>query len=430
MKSSVFSRSFELARLATKLGWTELKSKDPRSRIAQAKLITESLSQLKGAAMKAGQLLSLEIDDYFPPEAIEILSVLQKQATAHPTEEMQQILKVELGPERYQKIKDFSNQPVACASIGQVHRAVIEGQSVALKIQYPQVAGSVDSDLKILRKFAETLCFIFGRSIDLKPLFKEFREVLTQELDYVREREFLTRYKTKLAEINATSDFQYFSPSPLSDYSTSKVLTMSWEDGVDLRTWIRDYKDPASREEIGNAVLNLYCHEFFQWGLVQTDPNFANFLVRQKSRGQRSLVLLDFGATKEYDKEFISNYTNLLRLVDRKDHKGLVEKAIQFGFLDVRESQTTRDLFIELMETAAEPFRISPKKFNFSDKDYAKKTQDVVRRFGTSVKFTPPPYKIIFLHRKLGGIFSLLKHLEVELDAGPYWHQMLNTKER
>ena len=158
MKLSIFSRTVELTKLAAKVGLKELRSGDLKSRFEQAILIANSLSQLKGAAMKAGQLLSLDLSNYFPPEAIEAFSKLQNAAVAQPFAQVQEVLLKELGPAKLSQIEDLATIPIGTASIGQVHRARFQGREIVLKIQYPGVAESIDSDLKILKTIASSYC--------------------------------------------------------------------------------------------------------------------------------------------------------------------------------------------------------------------------------------------------------------------------------
>jgi len=194
MKSSAFLRSLELAKLAAQVGIKELRSGNLKSRMEQASLIANSLSKLKGAAMKAGQLLSLDLDSYFPPEAIEILSQLQSEAAAHPYKEMLNILQQELGPELLLKVSKISHTPIGVASIGQVHTAIYKKNQIVLKIQYPHVSDSIDSDLKILKTLALSFCQITGRKMNLDLLFAEFKTILQQEVNYEQEAAYQKKY--------------------------------------------------------------------------------------------------------------------------------------------------------------------------------------------------------------------------------------------
>ena len=431
-KNSIFGRSFELAKLTVKVGMKELQSGNLKSRIEQAKLITESLSELKGAAMKAGQLLSLDLADYFPPEAIQILSQLQNLGSSLPTIEIQKILQEELGPQRFQELRQISEQSAASASIAQVHSAEYQGQKVALKIQHPGVAESISSDLKILKRLATSFVGLTNRQIDLNPLFDEFELVLRQEVDFLQEAQFLKQYQAQVQKMGAMKT-SYTTPTLIPEMTTKKILTMTWEKGISLTQWMTTNPSQEKKNHLAHLILNLYCEEFFHWGLVQTDPNFSNFLI-QDDGSDFKLVILDFGATRVYTKEFIADYVQLLEKVRAQDDAALINYAIQFGMISSKESAETKNDFVQMMKVAAEPFFVLPdsksstknsKLFKFADKDYSLRSRDSVQKFIRGLKYSPPPHKIIFLHRKLGGIFALLKRLDVQLDITPYWSKMM-----
>ena len=394
---------------------------------SQVPFWANSLSQLKGAAMKAGQLLSLDINDYFPPEAIEILSSLQNAAVAQPLPQIEAVLQRELGSEKRAQIKSLSPVPIGVASIGQVHRARFQGREIVLKVQYSGVSDSIDSDLKILKTIAMTLSKVTSRQMQLEPLFQEFRTILKQEVDYICEANFQKEYGLMVKRMGTTSDFKFHVPEVVGEISTGLVLAMSYEPGPTLRSWVASKPSMAQRESLAYAILDLYFHEFFAWGLVQTDPNWSNFLV-QETGTQPRLVLLDFGATRRYSKDFIRDYVHLLQLAAARDPIGLKNHAIQFGLIDGRESPAAFLAFEQMLKIAIEPFFTSTSghaKFDFSDKNYSVQSQTAVRNLATELIYSPPPYNLVFLHRKLGGIYSLLKNLKVRLDVTGYWQKML-----
>jgi aarF domain-containing kinase len=416
-----------MLKMAAKVGLHEVVSPAERSRLEQAKVITESLSQLKGAAMKAGQLISLDASEYFPPEAIEILSKLQNQAQPMKFEDIRRVLLEDLGQERLSQFKGLHSTPAGAASIGQVHRALLNGQDVAIKIQYPGVRESIDSDLKVLKKLAGSLMSVTGRSINLDPVFDELATVLHQEADYLREAELMQRYKQRLDQ----SDLRSLRlPSPLMEHTTHRVLTMDWMQGRSVADWLRGQPPIRLRERLGHEILELYCQEFFSWGLVQTDPNFGNYLIDDADSENPRWVLIDFGSTLTYDEEFRSMYVELLKALSTLSGEKILEQALRFGLLDSRESEQTKQLFVELMLVSVEPFMGKvggTSAFHFRSEEYAQRSRDVGRRFAYSLKFSPPPRKIIFLHRKLGGLFVLLKAFDISLDVGPYWERMAGS---
>jgi predicted unusual protein kinase regulating ubiquinone biosynthesis (AarF/ABC1/UbiB family) len=387
------------------------------TRIEQALLLVETLGRLKGALMKAGQLLSMDAGDFLPAEALAILSKLQGEAEPVDFAVMRAVLVEELGEDRLRLLEGLSEVPAASASIGQVYRATAFGAPVAVKVQYPGVRESIDSDLAILQKIGSGALFLGGRSIDTSGVFDELRTVLHLEADYARERDFLLRFGQLVVD-----DRRYTVPRPVLELSSTRVLTMSWEEGETLGAWIRGEPPAEDRTRVACALLDLYCAEFFRWGIVQTDPNFGNFLVRQ---GGREIVLLDFGATIEFTLEFRRAYVQLLRAIAVHEPARILDEAIALGLLDARESPSTRALFVEMLTSAIEPFEAHTQPFAFSRADYAARTRDAVRRFVQALRYSPPPRSLLFLHRKLGGLFQLLRRLDVALDLRPYWDQMV-----
>lgn len=439
MKSNLRSRSMKLLGLAAKVGSREITQniKDQfsrgveeiasgrlKTRIDQAKLIAEHLSQLKGAAMKAGQLLSLDGADLFPPEAIEVLSKLQGKAEPVDWSIVRSVLEEDLGEEKIAQFKGLTIVPEASASIGQVHRARLEtsaqNKEVAIKIQYPGIADSIDSDLKILKTLAQSLITVTGRRVQLDETFDELRLVLHQEANYELELRHMQEYRTLL-----NSNPNFVVPVPVPEFSSKRVLTMSWESGITLQEWLKSKPSLEARNTIGRRLLDLYCMEFFEWGLVQTDPNYGNFLIRPDTL---ELVVLDFGATLRYTPEFRRDYVKLLKVVNSRNPEGIVQAAIDFGLMSEKESEESRKLLADMMILSIEPFAKNATAFDFKDADYSKRTREATQAFAQSLRFSPPPRKIIFLHRKLGGIFAFLKRLEAEIDVSAYWGKMVGAE--
>lgn len=432
MKTSSFSRSIELLKIASKVGLKEALSGNLKSRIDQAIIIAEGLSNLKGAAMKAGQLLSLELADYFPKEAVDIISKLNSSASYVDFSKIELILKNELGLKKYKSINSIHTIPIGSASIGQVHKAEYQGHSIAIKVQYPNVANSIESDVKILKRIAKSFCTLTGRNMDLTPLFNEFSYILSQEVNYLKEAELQMRYFHSIAKINLPINIKYIVPKVIPKLSTEKVLTMTWQNGIPLKEWIEKNNSLTKREAVAHGFLNLYFNEFFSWGLVQTDPNYGNFLINEID-DCIEIILLDFGAVKEYSNTFIQNYITLLNLVSQDDKKSLYSHAIDFEIIDKRESEEAFEALYHVLKVAVRPF-FSKKTnedthslFDFSDAEHNKNSNQAAKELSKVLKYSPPPYNLIFLHRKLAGIYSILKKLGVTLDVSSYWQQMLTN---
>jgi len=393
-------------------------SSELRTRIEQAALLADNLGRLKGAFMKAGQLLSLDASDFLPPEASDILTKLQGQAEPIDFAVIRGVLEAELG-DSLARLDALEEAPAAAASIGQVHRARVDGRLVAVKVQYPGIAESIDADIGLLEKLGTSWLAMTRRPIEIHQVFEELRSILHLEADYERERYYLERFAERLE-----SEPRFEVPSALPDLSTKRVLTMTWEEGTPLGAWISRGQPLAQRESIGRALLELYCLEFFEWGMVQTDPNYGNFLVRPDNH---TLCLLDFGATVEYEPDFRARYVDILRTVANGDPCAIVDAAIAFELLDPREPTEVRELFVAMMKSSMEPFERAKQPFVFRDADYAVRSRDVGMAFARSLRFSPPPRRLLFLHRKLGGLFQLLRRLDLSLDLAPYWERMVAT---
>ncbi len=428
IKKRLWQRSTELVKAAGRVAAQELSyrakealSKNLESsvlgtRIDQAKILVESLAQLKGAAMKAGQLLSLEAANYLPPEVLQILSQLQGDAQPVPFEQIEEVLRAELGENLYREFESLNPVPVAAASIAQVHRSRYQGKEVAIKVQYPGVGEAIHSDLTLLKKVAASLLTISGRKIPLDELFVELENVLHQETNFLNEAENLVRVRELLR--NSQS---FAVPKVVSDLCRRRVLVMSWEEGERLGQWIQR---PLSQEQIAliaDRFLDLFCTEFFDWGIVQTDPNFANFLVREDPL---QLVLLDFGATLTYDFEFRQSYREILKAAFAADDDKLLRLSEELELIDPRENKETQQAFLLMMMNSIKPFRPEEQPFNFADSEYESVLRQATLQFMRLVRYTPPPRRILFLHRKLGGIFNLLRRIRVQRDLTPYWERI------
>ena len=388
-----------------------------KTRIEQAKLVAKSLARMKGAAMKAGQLLSIDAGDLLPPEVAEVLAKLQSDAEPIDFAPMREVIREELGHEKLARLVGLGEQPPAAASIGQVYRATVDGQPVAVKVQYPGVAESIDSDLALLAKLGQGVLTLSGRKVPLDDLIAELSKVLHYETDYGRERAYLERFASGLA-----SDPRFIVPKAHADLSSGRVLTMSWEEGEPLQAWLRKGQPLARREALGRAVLDLLCIELFTLGMVQTDPNFGNFLVRGD---EPRLVVLDFGASLEFDAAFLDSYARLLSAMTAGSPRRVIDESLAFGLLDPRESAETRAALAELLIAAVAPLVSDEQPFVFANADYSKRIQELGERFARGVRFSPPPKELVFLNRKLGGLFQLLRRLELALDLRPYLEQLL-----
>ncbi len=426
---STLARSTELLKLAAKVGGKEIKHRLQQvsekvqenspsqlsKQIEQVKLMVDSLGRLKGAAMKIGQLVSMDFGDLFPPEVRTILEQLQNQSPHFlDIQEIKKILQKELNS-KFDLLTELSDKPIAAASIGQVHTAFYEGRKIVLKIQYPNIEKSIDSDLTILQGIVQALLSVARKKMDLTSIFDEMKIVFSRETNYLLELENLKRYQEIFS-----SHSDYVVPQAVDELCTERVVAMNYEEGVTLREWIRKTSDPKEKEAMGSKVLDLYLIEYFQNAFVQSDPNPANFLVNSKNQ----LVLLDLGAVRSFERSFVTDYVELMNCVHSMDRPASIFQSEKMGFLDSREKLETKNLFYEMLRSSLCAFDENRQPFDFNDREYFKHSQNVSQDFSRLSEFTPPPSKLIFLHRKLVGIFGLLKDLGLKVDLRSYWKRV------
>ena len=237
---------------------------------ANATRVADQLSHLRGAAMKLGQMISMDAGDMLPPELSTILARLRNNAYHMPPQQLDKVLAAEWGRDWRRRFAHFQAHAVAAASIGQVHRARLpDGRELAIKVQYPGVAESIDADVDNVA----TLLRVSGllpKELDVAPLLNEAKRQLHEEADYVREGAMLNRYRAALA--NAP---EFVVPDLYADFTTPRVLAMSFVEGVPIETL--ETADQDVRDRVMDSLIALTLRELLDWGLMQTDPNFANY---------------------------------------------------------------------------------------------------------------------------------------------------------
>ena len=375
---------------------------------ANAGRLADRLAEMRGAAMKVGQLLSMEAGEFLPPELTGVLAVLREQAHAMPLGQVATVLKRAWGDEWSTRFRRFSFTPLAAASIGQVHEAETrDGRRLAIKIQYPGVRTSIDSDIDnvatLLRLFR-----ILPEGLDIEPLLAEAKRQLHEEADYLGEARHIRDYASRLGDDPA---FQV--PDVDDDLTTAEVLAMSFVNGEPIET-LADAPQ-ASRDLVATRLWDLVLREFFDWGLVQTDPNFANY--RYDAASGR-IGLLDFGATRPYASGWIRAFRRLLRAALVGDRPATGAAATDVGYLAPGDDGAYRDAVGQLIYLAAEPARtVGP--FDFGATDIARRVSEQVLTLRLDHRYgrLPPP-EVLFLHRKLGGMYLLSQRLHARVDLG------------
>ncbi|MEL6999627.1 MAG: AarF/ABC1/UbiB kinase family protein [Pseudomonadota bacterium] len=366
----------------------------------------DQLARMRGAAMKVGQLISMDTGDVLPPELAEILARLRANADYMPPKQLRQVLNREWGTGWLGRFQSFDVVPIAAASIGQVHRAQTrDGRDLAIKIQYPGVRRSIDSDVDNVASMIR-MAGLVPDGVDVSPFLAEAKRQLRDEADYLREAEQLLRFGDLLS-----GDMRYIVPVLQDDLTTGSVLAMSFLPGVGIESLAEHPRDV--RDRVTEDLIDLVLREMFEFGWMQSDPNFANYRFDPDSG---RIVLLDFGAAMPVDRGMAGNYRELFRAGLAQDRARVRDCAMKIGFFDGATRQDHQDAILDMMEIAFDGLR-RPGLYDFSDTEIVARLREMGTDLGRDSEFVHiPPMATFFLHRKLGGMYLLANRLGARLD--------------
>lgn len=384
-----------------------LKARDMLLTPANARRVAEQLATMRGAAMKVGQILSMDTGDFLPRELADILARLRSDARYMPTQQLRKVMLDAYGPDWEQLFYDFEMKPLAAASIGQVHRTVApDGREIVLKVQYPGVAASIDSDVDNIATLLR-MSGLLPSGLDIRPLLADAKHQLKDEADYHKEAQFLQAFGDLLRD-----DERFLVPEVLPDLTRKTVLAMTYVSGKPIETIVT--LPQAERDRVMTALVELMFMELFELRMVQTDPNFANYHYRG-STGQ--IVLLDFGATRRFKASFVNGYRKLLAAALSGDRDKLVAAAERIGYAMGDEDSQYRALVLELFLIALEPL-CHEGMYDFGRSDMARRMSALAEEIADYRDFwRAPPTEAMYFHRKLGGMFLLASRVKARVDV-------------
>ena len=369
---------------------------------ANAEILVKELCRLRGAALKLGQMLSIQDQDLFPKEFLDILERVRQSADIMPRNQLEGMLIQELGKDWHTKFKSFNLKPIAAASIGQVHEAyLLDGTKVAVKVQYPGVAESIDSDLVNLRRIID-MFNVFPKGLFLDQILKFAREELSNEVDYLKEAIHQTRYRELLRQPDSVDHEKILCklnvPKIISELSTRRILVQEFVEGIAVDRCI-DVLKYSQRQSIAYRLWFLMVKELFDWRYVQSDPNWSNFIYDPK---KDILHLIDFGACRSYSENFVHDYMLLVDACANRNAEKIKEFSLKLKFLTGGESKVMLDSHIRSGFIAGEPFQVPV--YEFENNTLARRLQDEAL-IQLNERLTSPPTEAYSIHRKLSGAF-------------------------
>jgi predicted unusual protein kinase regulating ubiquinone biosynthesis (AarF/ABC1/UbiB family) len=373
---------------------------------SNAKRMVAQLSQMRGAAMKLGQILSMDAGDLIPPELAKILAALRADATSMPKAQVEQVLVKSWGKDWAKRVKSFDFVPLASASIGQVHRATSKkGDLLAIKLQYPGVRMSIDSDVD---NVASLLRFsgLVPSKMDLTGFLRDAKKQLHHEANYLREGAFLQRFGAKLAD-----DEAFLVPAWYEALSAPDLLTMSFVESFPIEDLVS--APQAARNKAVEALFGLFLRELFEFRMVQTDPNFANYRYDPDTE---KIVLLDFGAVHEYSIAMVAQFRKLMKAALIKDRERMQAAAQALGYFDETTSFPQKAMLIEMFDIAFEA-QCFEGDYDFGESDMATRLNPKGFELMKDRTFWKvPPTPVLLLQRKAAGLFLLAVRLRAKVN--------------
>ncbi|WP_240464858.1 AarF/ABC1/UbiB kinase family protein [Paraferrimonas sp. SM1919] len=368
--------------------------------------LAKKLSHLRGAAMKLGQMLSMDAGELLSPELAGILERLRSDASPMPHKQLLEVLQQQWGEGWLDHFSNFELRPFAAASIGQVHLANLAcGQKLAVKVQYPGVKQAISSDVDNVASLLK-ISGLLPPQLDIKPLLNEAKKQLEDEADYQLEADYLNRYSQLI------DSKQFAIPSVHSQLVTDVMLPMSFIDGVPIEATL--HLPQATRNSIVQRLIALFMAELFDFKLMQSDPNFANFQYQQNTD---KIVLLDFGATRRIPQTISEGYKLLINGGVNQDNEMMLAGAKQVGFFADDIDEDYLNDVLTIFNLACEPIRHQG-EYDFSTSNLAQRVKEQGMNINRQkAQWHTPPVDALFIHRKLGGLYLLANKLQAKINV-------------
>ncbi|KAH9578008.1 UbiB domain [Trypanosoma melophagium] len=418
--------------------------------------IVETLCRMRGAVLKLGQMLSIQDSSTVPPHVTQLFERVRDSAYAMPPEQLNRTLAKEYKNANWRRdlFLEFDDEPMAAASIGQVHRAavadknisnnnnnnnnnntsntnnnktdndndIVTVEQVAVKVQYPGVARSIVADVANLKMLITLHVLPPGMFVD--NILQELSQELSMECRYTIEAAKQMRYAA-LVEQHPQLRNVFIVPKVYTSLSTDGVLVTQLVSGVpiDKLATVPDMQE--LKNHIAEHMLMLTLSELFQWRFMQTDPNYSNFLFDAKTN---KISLLDFGAAREYSAEFVQDYLDVVAAAARQDRETIISKSMKLGFLTGNEMKEMLDAHVASVILLGKSFRHRDKTFDFAAEELPSQIQSYIPTM-IKLRLRPPPTPVYSLHRRLSGTILLATKLKATINSGEiFWNIYDNWK--
>jgi len=395
----------------------------------EARRFVRELGKLKGTYVKIGQMLALFGEQFLPAALVDALRDLSDQTEPLHWDALESFVRDSLG-ERFYEL-EIDPEAIAAASLAQVHLAKVRatGEWICLKLQYPGLAEVIDADFDaVVRMLLLARWVKAGRELD--DWLQSMRSHLHHEIDYVREA-VLTRKMAALVQGIDVDGVSYHVPQVHDEFCTGTVLALEYIEGYSVVDPDVAGLSLERRNALARGMLDLFFYELYQWGFLQTDPNFGNYLLRlddrRKKQGSDELVLLDFGSVLDCTEDFLLHLRRTIAAGLQQDVPGLVQGLTGLGCLqpdaEAEGQQMFADFCLHLLEPLREPDSL-PREYLNARGEYRWASSRLMRRAGkqaalstTSRHFTPPSRDFALIARKLSGVFSFISALGAEFNA-------------
>jgi predicted unusual protein kinase regulating ubiquinone biosynthesis (AarF/ABC1/UbiB family) len=394
----------EAGAFAAKMGASRLTG---AGRDDDARAFAQALGSMKGPMMKVAQLLAT-IPDALPADYSEQLMKLQSQAPPMGAAFVRRRMQAELGPDWRARFGEFDLNPAAAASLGQVHRATtLQGEAIACKLQYPDMASAVEADLSQLNMLFG-LRRRMGAAIDTREVQIEIGDRLREELDYAREIKLAALYALMLAD---TPDVRV--PRPYPELSSKRLLTLQWLDGAKLLNF--EAAPAETRSRLASLLFKAWWRPFLRYGIIHGDPHLGNYSVVGDGE---AVNLYDFGCVRIFPMRFVEGVVELYRALLTRDRPRIAHAYDLWGFRNLQpktiEAMNIWASFIygPILEDRVRSFADGVKAAEFGRKEI-RAVMQALRSEGTSLT---APREFVFLDRAAIGLGAAFLRLGAELN--------------